>query len=38
MLAIVAGGGIGFGVVYYTIVASDPTLSIIHNLVPVRAR
>lgn len=27
MLAIVAGGGIGFGAVYYTIVASDPTLS-----------
>src|SRR5689334_11362539 len=26
MLAIVAGGGIGFGAVYYTIVASDPTL------------
>jgi formate transporter len=27
MLAVVAGGGIGFGAVYYTIVASDPTLS-----------
>jgi len=27
MLAIVAGGGIGFGALYYTIVASDPTLS-----------
>ena len=27
MLAIVAGGGIGFGAVYYTIVASDPALS-----------
>ena len=27
MLAIVAGGGIGFGAVYYTIVASDPTFS-----------
>jgi formate/nitrite transporter len=26
MLAIVAGGGIGFGALYYTIVASDPTL------------
>lgn len=26
MLAIVAGGGIGFGAIYYTIVASDPTL------------
>jgi formate transporter len=26
MLAVVAGGGIGFGAVYYTIVASDPTL------------
>ena len=24
MLAIVAGGGIGFGALYYTIVASDP--------------
>jgi formate/nitrite transporter len=27
MLAVVAGGGIGFGALYYTIVASDPTLS-----------
>lgn len=27
MLAIVAGGGIGFGALYYSIVASDPTLS-----------
>lgn len=27
MLAIVAGGGIGFGAVYYTIIASDPALS-----------
>jgi formate transporter len=27
MLAVVAGGGIGFGAIYYTIVASDPTLS-----------
>lgn len=27
MLAVVAGGGIGFGAVYYTIVASDPTFS-----------
>jgi formate/nitrite transporter len=27
MLAIVAGGGVGFGAIYYTIVASDPTLS-----------
>src|SRR6185369_12910149 len=27
MLAIVAGGGIGFGALYYTIVASDPSLS-----------
>jgi formate transporter len=27
MLAIVAGGGVGFGALYYTIVASDPTLS-----------
>jgi formate/nitrite transporter len=27
MLAIVAGGSIGFGAIYYTIVASDPTLS-----------
>ncbi len=27
MLAIVAGGGIGFGALYYTIVASDPALS-----------
>jgi formate transporter len=27
MLAIVAGGSIGFGALYYTIVASDPTLS-----------
>ena len=27
MLAIVAGGGIGFGALYYTIVVSDPTLS-----------
>jgi formate/nitrite transporter len=27
MLAIVAGGGIGFGAVYYSIVASDPALS-----------
>ena len=27
MMAIVAGGGIGFGALYYTIVASDPTLS-----------
>jgi formate transporter len=27
MLAIVAGGGVGFGAVYYTIVASDPELS-----------
>src|SRR5512138_253708 len=27
MLAIVAGGGIGFGALYYTVVASDPTLS-----------
>lgn len=26
MLAVVAGGGIGFGALYYTIVASDPTL------------
>jgi len=26
MLAIVAGGGVGFGAIYYTIVASDPTL------------
>jgi formate transporter len=26
MLAIVAGGGVGFGALYYTIVASDPTL------------
>ena len=26
MLAIVAGGGIGFGALYYSIVASDPTL------------
>lgn len=26
MLAIVAGGSIGFGAIYYTIVASDPTL------------
>jgi len=26
MLAIVAGGGIGFGALYYTVVASDPTL------------
>jgi formate/nitrite transporter len=27
MLAIVAGGGIGFGALYYTIVVSDPALS-----------
>jgi len=27
MLAIVGGGSIGFGAVYYTIVASDPDLS-----------
>ncbi len=27
MLAIVAGGGVGFGALYYTIVASDPTFS-----------
>jgi formate transporter len=27
MLAIVAGGGLGFGALYYTVVASDPTLS-----------
>ena len=27
MLAIVGGGGIGFGALYYTIVASDPTFS-----------
>lgn len=27
MLAVVAGGGIGFGAIYYTIVASDPSLS-----------
>src|SRR5215471_9218250 len=27
MLAIVAGGGVGFGALYYTIVASDPSLS-----------
>lgn len=27
MLAIIAGGGIGFGALYYTVVASDPTLS-----------
>ena len=27
MLAIVAGGGVGFGALYYTIVASDTTLS-----------
>ena len=27
MLAIVAGGGVGFGALYYTIVASDPTWS-----------
>lgn len=27
MLATVAGGGIGFGAIYYTIVASDPSLS-----------
>jgi len=27
MLAIVAGGGVGFGAIYYTIVASDPELS-----------
>jgi formate/nitrite transporter len=27
MLAIVAGGGIGFGALYYSIVASDPSLS-----------
>jgi formate transporter len=27
MLAVVAGGGIGFGAVYYSIVASDPTFS-----------
>ncbi len=27
MLAVVAGGSIGFGAIYYTIVASDPTLS-----------
>jgi len=26
MLAVVAGGGIGFGALYYSIVASDPTL------------
>ena len=27
MLAIVAGGGVGFGALYYTVVASDPELS-----------
>ena len=27
MLAIVAGGGVGFGALYYTVVASDPSLS-----------
>jgi len=27
MLAMVAGGGVGFGALYYTIVASDPALS-----------
>jgi formate/nitrite transporter len=27
MLAIIAGGGIGFGALYYPVVASDPTLS-----------
>src|SRR5262245_11901930 len=27
MLAVVAGGGIGFGALYYSIVASDPTFS-----------
>jgi formate transporter len=27
MLAVVAGGGVGFGALYYTIVASDPALS-----------
>jgi formate/nitrite transporter len=27
MLAIVAGGGVGFGALYYTIIASDPTFS-----------
>lgn len=27
MLAVVAGGGVGFGALYYTIVASDPTFS-----------
>src|ERR1043166_4458560 len=27
LLAVVAGGGIGFGALYYTIVASDPNLS-----------
>ena len=26
MLAVVAGGGVGFGAVYFTVVASDPTL------------
>ncbi len=26
MLAVVAGGGVGFGALYYTIIASDPTL------------
>src|ERR1700748_1953304 len=28
MLAIVAGGGVGFGALYYTIVASEPTWSV----------
>ena len=27
MLAVVAGGGVGFGALYYTIVASDPDLA-----------
>ncbi|MET4331374.1 formate transporter [Bradyrhizobium sp. i1.15.2] len=26
MLAVVAGGGVGFGALYYTVIASDPTL------------
>jgi len=26
MLAVVAGGGVGFGAIYFTVVASDPTL------------
>jgi formate transporter len=34
MLAIVAGGGIGFGALYYTIVASDPTLSFATGFFP----